>query len=258
MTYRGTAEGNKQEEIFVQEINRGKHRKFISLFNTKKNVYGIRVTKHVLSKETQKKVKPKSDAFLAVGNISGDYLKKNNSIILENDLKKLDLTILPKTGISIKLKDSKKYQIHKFTQKSFIKILKQPELGVGASFYCKKIEELNKNNKIVEIWGSDKDNIIKYFENHLNLSLKNLFNFNSESLSLFEKIKTFSNKEIKRIIKSDRFISNYVFNGIGNFEDPYCAYYIYEGNEIKKSVPYDFIVTTGSNRIKKREIVLKP
>ena len=112
--------------------------------------------------------------------------------------------------------------------------------------------------QLLKIWDCSQKEIINFFQNKINFNINNLFHENENSLISFSKIKTFSNNEIKNIIQKNENISNYIFNGKGIFEDPYCAYWIYESGVIKNNVPYNFSVTTGSARLKNPTIVIKP
>jgi hypothetical protein len=56
-----------------------------------------------------------------------------------------------------------------------------------------------------------------------------------------------------------REISDLVFKGIGNFEEPFTAHWIIENDEVKENYYVPFSVTTGSGRSKGIfTVVLKP
>jgi hypothetical protein len=74
-----------------------------------------------------------------------------------------------------------------------------------------------------------------------------------------KKIKVYSNNEIEKLIIQDMVISDLIFKGIGNFEEPFTANWILENDELKKNYAIPFTVTTGSGRSKNIfTIVLKP
>jgi len=74
-----------------------------------------------------------------------------------------------------------------------------------------------------------------------------------------KQIKSFSNKEIAKIINTNKSISNFIFFGIGNFEEPFTAYWLFEYGEFKANYVIPFTVTTGSGRSKGvYTLVLKP
>jgi hypothetical protein len=255
---RGTKEGDLEEINIVRKINKDELKNFVQHFSSVKKIYGILVRTKVYSNISKVKAKPKSDVFLTEGLIKEDLLEKKDYIIYDDEITSLKLKIIPKSGLSVKLEDSKNYQIAKITKDSFIKVFTFKELGLGASFYCKNIEELKKNQQLLKIWDCSQKEIINFFQNKINFNINNLFHENENSLISFSKIKTFSNNEIKNIIQKNENISNYIFNGKGIFEDPYCAYWIYESGAIKNNVPYNFSVTTGSARLKNPTIVIKP
>lgn len=255
---RGTKEGDLEEKNIVRKINKGELKSFIQHFSSNKKVYGILVRSKVYSKISEVKAKPKSDVFLVEGLIAENFLKDRDYIIYDDEINVLKLKIIPKSGLSVKLEDSKSYQIAKITKDSFVKVFLYKELGAGASFYCKNIEELKQNEKLLKIWDCSKKEIITFFKKKFNFTADHLFDENEKSLISFSKIKNFSNMEIKNIIQKNVNIENYIFNGIGIFDDPYCAYWIYESGEIKKNISCNFSVTTGSSRLKNPTIVIKP
>ena len=73
------------------------------------------------------------------------------------------------------------------------------------------------------------------------------------------RIKSYSNKEIEKIIIQDKVVSDLIFKGIGNFEEPYTAHWIIENDELKENYYIPFTITTGSGRSKNIfTVVLKP
>ena len=74
-----------------------------------------------------------------------------------------------------------------------------------------------------------------------------------------KKIKRYANKEIAKIIRNDKNISNFVFYGIDNFQEPFTAPWLFVHGEFRKNYVMPFSVTTGSGRSKgKCTIVIKP
>ena len=81
----------------------------------------------------------------------------------------------------------------------------------------------------------------------------------SQRLSIAKKIKTKSNKKIESKINNDQRISDFVFQGIGNLEEPFTAHWLYELGKLKVSGKMPFVVTTGSGRSRGDfTIVIKP
>ena len=76
---------------------------------------------------------------------------------------------------------------------------------------------------------------------------------------LCDKIKKYSNSKIEEIINNNKEISDFMFNGIGNFEEPFTVHYLYENGELKDDCFIPFKPTTGSGRSKGTfTIVIKP
>ena len=69
----------------------------------------------------------------------------------------------------------------------------------------------------------------------------------------------YSNLKIGEIINNNKEISDFMFNGIGNFEEPFTVHYLYENGELKDNCFIPFKPTTGSGRSKGTfTIVIKP
>ena len=245
--------GNKQEIIYTKQLNI-KDKFWKNLNFDKDTTYAIHIISKKYGKINEAKIHPKADIILAKGNVPIDYLEKNDFYLNEDDINKLNLTPINKSGISVKLPNSR-YTITKISPKTFIKIFGSNLLGAGASIYCAKEEVFDKNITVLNGWNVDEDNFYKYFN-------QNLENFNINSLDKKEKlnqIKTFSNRKIGELTLNSKEISDLIFKGIGNFEEPYNAHYIIENDEIKENYYIPFKITTGSGRSKGVfTIVFKP
>ena len=251
---KGTFEGNIEEINFVKNFNLRNFDQFvIKNFNLDPiKVFSVQVSKNKFSKTSNKLVKPKSDAYLIkVNNNINNLLNANDYFLNENDLNSLEYRFIPSSGISIKRHDSKKYQIHKFTVQSFLKVFGNPFIGAGAMIYSTKLDDMKKNLEILKIWNIKEYEILNYFSGHLNKNIK----FDLDGLNL---IKKSSNDKIKKIILENKNILKLIFTGEGSFDDPFYAKYIYLNGELKKNDPTDFKITTGSNRLKSPTIVVKP
>lgn len=254
MTNRGTAEGTIEEISFVKMLNKKEN---LSLWATldlnPENHYAIHVISEKFGKINQRKVKPKADAYIARGNISEHILKKTEYYLTEDDVKTFNLIPIDKTGISIKLKDSKKYQITKLHPNTFKKIFGSYELGAGASIYCKKEKDLAKNNAVIAGWYSNTKDFIDFFK-HAGIDINEYID-----LETANEIKKYSNLKIEETINNNKEISDFIFNGIGNFEEPFTVHYLYENGELKDDCFIPFKPTTGSGRSKGTyTIVIKP
>lgn len=255
MINRGTAEGTEEEINFVKLLNKKEDLDLWKTLNLDSNThYAIHVLYHKFGKINQKKVKPKADVYIAKGSIPDEVLKEKEFYLNEDDIEPLDLIPVSGTGISVKLQNSKRYQITKLHPNTFNKIFGSYELGAGASIYCRKEKDLVKNDAVIEGWYSNTKNFIDFFK-------KAGIEIIDETIDLetANKIKKYSNSRIEEIINNNKDISDFMFNGIGNFEEPFTVHYLYENGELKDDCFIPFKPTTGSGRSKGTfTIVIKP
>jgi len=248
---KGTPEGTEEEIKFVKELNKDKESKYWSVIKKpfrKKNLFAIHVIHKKYGKINKKKVMPKADIFLAYGEVGGTILEEKDYYLNEDDLKELKLTPINHTGISVKRPDSNRYQIMKMNPSTFKKIFGSYELGAGASIYCKREKELEKNDSVIRGWKIDWGRFNAYFRVNGNLNAREL-----------QKIKSLSTRKIHEMISKSKTISDFIFRGIGNFEEPYTATWFYEKGELKRAENIPFVVTTGSGRSNGDfTIVIKP
>ena len=258
MRNKGTKEGTAQEIEFVKTLNK---KEDLSYWNTlslnSNNHYAIRVITKKYGKLNESKILPKADAFIAKGSVDSDYLASKEYFLDEDDVKKFNLEPIDASGISIKRADSKQYQIMKMSPSTFKKLFGSNILASGASIYCTKEVEFSKNSELLEAWGVSEDAFLNYFNQQLDIELKSVTDGISKvHLKL---IKKFSNEEIAKIINSNKSISDFIFFGIGNFEEPFTASWLFEHGEFKANYMIPFTVTTGSGRSKGvYTLVLKP
>lgn len=245
--------GNEQEVVYTKQLNR-KDKFWNKIRYDKNTTYAIHIIYKKYGKVNEGKIQPKADIILVNGNVPNDYLSKNKYYLNENDIEKFDLTPINESGISVKLPNSK-YTITKISPNTFIKIYGSNLLGAGASIYCKKEKDFDKNIDVLTGWNISEKGFYNYFNKNIkNLSLKNL----SDKDKLTQ-IKTFSNQKIGELTLNSKKISDLIFKGIGNFEEPYTAHYIIENDEIKENYYIPYIITTGSGRSKGIfTIVFKP
>ena len=260
---KGTFEGTEAEVNFVKYMNKNKDNNLWDIikkdFNISdlSNYYYIRVTNHVISKLNNKKVLPKSDAYIIRANISEDFLELNDYLLDENNYTVNVDQVLIGSGTSIKRPDSSKFQIIKMVPDSFNKIFKNYYLGAAASLYC-NMDELDKNDSVIKGWKTSwkelKENL------PISLNIKNYNTLTSEDKVLIcNNIKKYANNEIKNIVLKDSKLSDIVFKGKYIYDEPYSAEYLFINNSLEQNKPFDFSVTTGSGRSKGiYTIVLKP
>jgi len=258
MRNKGTKEGTAQEIEFVKLLNR---KEDLSYWDTlslnSNNHYAIRVISKKYGKLNESKVLPKADVFIAKGSVDSDYLASKDYFLDEKDVNKFDLEPISGSGISIKRADSKQYQIMKMSPSTFKKLFGSNILASGASIYCNQELEFSKNSQLLEAWGVSQREFIDYFNQALGINLISVTD--STSKENLKQIKSFSNKEIAKIINTNKSISDFIFFGIGNFEEPFTAYWLFEYGEFKANYVIPFTVTTGSGRSKGvYTLVLKP
>ncbi len=131
----------------------------------------------------------------------------------------------------------------------FYKLFGSYELGAGASIFCKFPEDLLKNQNILVGWKTDWSKIEKYFDGIKDIEkLKDNNTSPEKRLKIADELKKYSNKIIKDKICKNKELSDFIFMGIGNFEEPYTAHWVFEHGVLKKAGLEPFIVTTGSGR----------
>lgn len=254
---RGTSEGTAEEIDFVKQFNRNKlnFKNYLSNFEYSiDKLWLTRVTTQQFSELSQQKVYTRADCYLVYIDIDiTNLLQENDYYISEDDLHNTNHTKIQNSGISIKMHDSKSFQILKLTPNSFNSLLGCYELGAGASLFCLKDIELPKNIDLLNGWKTTTQNMVRYFAD---IGLSEDFHLQKD---VCKKIKNFSCSEIERLILSNQDIKQKVFNGIGLYEEPYTAWYFSKIDTIESLEYIPFSVTTGSGRSKgDYTIVLKP
>ena len=140
---------------------------------------------------------------------------------------------------------------------TFKKLFNSNILASGASIYCNKENEFIKNIDVLKGWGIPETDFISYFNQLLNINIESITI--PENKNFLKKIKKISNNKITEIINSNRTISKFIFQGIGNFQEPFTAFWLFEHGIFKANYKIPFKITTGSGRSKGiYTIVLKP
>jgi len=243
-------EGNNTEIEITKQLNK-KYIFWEELPFDIENTYAIHVNSKKYGKINDEKIHPKADIYFAKGKVDEHYLIKKNYYLNEHDIHKFVLKPIMYSGLSVKMNKSN-FTIIKISPKTFDKIFNSNVLGAGASIYSTK--NFSKNIDIINGWGVELNYFKEYFCKYLNI-----IDFELHDKNTLTDIKTLSNKLIKELILKDSYISDLIFKGIGNFEEPFTAHWLLENNEIKKNYHIPFNVTTGSGRSKNiYTIVLKP
>lgn len=259
----GTYEGDLDEKSSVIYFNRNPDdntfkKYFDSIKSSPNNTLLVRVTTNQFSKLSNQKVKTRADAYAIqiLDKQIFSILEENEFYLDENILENYTdfYTFIPESGISIKISDSEDFTLIKFTPNSFNKVFNSYVLGAAASLFCKKREELFKNQSLLSGWNSNIDEMQQTFSS-LSFSENSL----TTSLELCKKIKSTAMSLIREKIESSEEIKQLIFNGIGIYEEPYTAFFLMQGNEIQKLIYIEYDITTGSGRSKGLySIVLKP
>ncbi|MDX9744737.1 MAG: hypothetical protein RBT59_13020 [Arcobacteraceae bacterium] len=256
---RGTYEGDIDEIKFVKRFNRNKENfhNYLKNFKNSTNHWMVRVTTKQLSKLSNQKVFTRADTYLAIFKTDiTDILKENNYYLTEDILteENIEYEKIPFSGISVKMTDSSNYQILKIGPNSFSTLFSNYELGAGASLYCLRDNELQKNLALINGWNTTPEKMAMFFKDYTNEDVN--FHLNQE---VCKQIKNYSCKKIEDIINDSQELQQKIFNGKDLYDEPYTAWYFYHGDDIVvlKSIP--FSVTTGSGRSHgDYTIVLKP
>ncbi len=255
MINKGTIEGVQEEIWFTALLNRKTEAHYWNKLNlSSKNHYAVRVITKKYGTINEAKIMCKADIFIASGYVPLNDLLSKEYYLDERDLSDYNLKPIEKTGISVKRRDSNKFQIHKMVPNTFKKLFGSTILGAGSSIYCMREEELIKNSAVLEGWQTNWGEFSKFFSSLIEESVSH-----ESDIETFKKIKTISNKLIKEKIQNDKSLSDFIFKGKGNFEEPFTAEYLLEHNDFKKNYAIPFNITTGSGRSNgKYTIVLKP
>lgn len=267
---RGTYSGDLAEIEFVKRFNSEKNNQdfdfYIKNLDIKEidDIYMVRVTTKQYSKLSNQTVMTRADTYLinSKDQLINELLFENDYYLDEEMLNKKNIkySFLDFSGVSVKMSDSNRFQILKLTPESFKTLFGEYELGAGASIYCLREEEIEKNESVFSGWKTTKENVINKYRseipdlNKLNENISLI-----EQMKIYKELKEFSNKRIVEIIESDKYLKEIIFNGYHIYDEPYSASYFYKGGRIQKLNYIPFSVTTGSGRSNGIfTIVLKP
>lgn len=257
--YKGTYDGDKDEIRFVAEFNsdRARYNNYLARFSAYQNLWMVRVTTKQYSQLSGRKVFTRSDCYLAsIPSDITELLEINDYLLSEDilDKKRIPYQKIPYSGVSVKMTTSTSFQILKIGPNSFNNLFGSYELGAGASLFCMRDIELDKNLDLISGWNSTIERMTAYFQRFTNGN--NRFYLNQD---ICKNIKNYACAEIKRMIEDSKDLQEKIFNGVTLYEEPYTAFYFYHGNEIEELTTIPFNVTTGSGRSHgDYTIVLKP
>lgn len=257
----GTSDGTWEEYELVSRLNRDKKvgNKLWSVLCDRldimnlDDVYAVRVSDTVYSKLSERKVLPKADVYLVRGKIAHQVLLANNYWLDEEALKGLSIKFIEHSGISCKRPTSKSFTYAKLTVQSFVKIFESKEIGAGISLFVKEDEVFN-NKEVLKAWNVSETEIIDYFKSELKSCSETIENVECSKI-----IKKTAVARAEAMIRSQKNVSDALFYGIGVFEEPYTANFIYANGVINPTYVPKFSISTGSGRHKGNyTIIIKP
>lgn len=254
--------GVSDEQNLVIELNKKEN---MSLWEILELNPELHVAIHVNSKKNSnfhnKKILPKADVFIAKGNIKQEYLEEKEYLLTEDDFKKFKLNPVNYSGISVKKKNSKSYTITKISPIPFNTIFGSYELGCGISVFVDKNTDIELNEpKIFKGWNTDIDSMIKFYSKDIPeiIKLKEDIDIKKQKV-IYKKIKSVAKDILKNNIDNSTQLQNFVFQGIGAFEEPYTAHYFYQDGVLSRDCYIPYYVDTGSGRHKGDfTVVIKP
>ena len=219
MINRNTYDGDLEEIEAIKHINANKilynDNYFLQLNLNIENSFVVRVTSNHFSKLSKKIVKTRADAY-AITNCSKHLISfiNNNKYVDENILStyKDEYDTVPKSGLSIKLSDSKKYQILKLTPNSFQTLFSNFELGVVLDRYGRFFIKPNYFNSGMLLMNLKKIKQTHLLEKVRDVCLKKKMSFPDQTaLNKFCKLKLYIPRKFNEQgnIKKDTVIQHF-------------------------------------------------
>lgn len=263
----GTYEGNIEEFSFSKLLNKNKSHTFWKYLSENLNLdpnnhyYIVKVVGHKFSRNANKKVMCKSDTYIIKTwePIDKKLLLKNDHQLTEDDLKFISkYEILDKSGISVKLKNSKNYTITKMSVANFKDAFKKYMNAIDYKiatliFYCDK-KQVSKNHTIANNLNVDIENYIKFCKEHYKIELASLLDYNA-----LGKLTTLVKDEIKEVIDNNINLKESIFQGKGWFDPPYYASFLFSHGQLSRELIVPYHIDNGSGRSKgKYYITIKP
>lgn len=231
------------EYKFTADFNQSERAK-----NTK--IFLANVSYNQISKLAGAKVRPKSDCYaVRIQEDINILLQQNNYLLTEEILleNQIQYEVIPKSGISIKLPESKSYTLQKLSFTTFQNIFAKisPSYFIAALLFVKP-SETEKNNLILATFGKTIDELCA------DLEIEKPVSEPVSELETLKILKSTALAKIKQLANEDKNIYNTLCFGSNMFEDPYSATYIFENNKIYARGDYraTINVTTGSGRSK--------
>lgn len=253
---KGTAQGTIEEISLVKELNKDKQSILWEIleFTDNSNLYAVRCSTQKLSKISESIVSPKTDVFIIKTN---DMVELDDYFLDENMIEnqKISFEYILNSGISVKEKSSTSFTYQKMTRETFFKVFGNYELGCAIEYYTLE-KDKDKNDILEKAWNTNKVKILEVIKD-----LKSQYNYDKElKLSNDKEIKRTAIALTKHIIDNKKEISDFIFRGVGAFENPFFVDFLYKEEELLKNCyPSKYSITTGSGRSKgDYTVVIKP
>ncbi len=233
------------ESSFVAMLNRDKTHPFWRNFATSnENLYFVNVSYHQTSRIAGAKVAPKSDCYVVqVEPDITQFLAEDQYVLTEEILRQQNLNYqtLAHSGISLKMPGATHYTLQKLSYSAFRSLFAElsPAYFVAALLFV-NVAELEKN-----------DLIFATFQTNLDALCRELSVDQAETeVETCRRLKAQANAVITEQVNSQAELYQAICFGIGVFEDPYCASYVFAEDVLHTSQTYHprISVTTGSGR----------
>lgn len=256
----GTFAGDGEEFNFTKMLNSQKGNSIWKALLPEESdyskLYAVKVSTNQMSGLSGAIVKTKSDAYVVKADLSREFLLKHEYALDEHDLLEIAYSVVPGTGVSIKLKDSKNFTFQKFTKESFAKafghFFEDVNLVMASTLIYSKDSEVNKNKKILEDFGFDLSAFVKTMTFNINY-------VGNIDKNFWDGARKWGQEQIISAIHNNKDLADNIFLGTGWFEEPYCATFIYSEGILTKEYDDAITVTNGSGRSSGNyTVVIKP
>ncbi len=246
----GTFLGDKEEYTFSRMMNKNKShpywKQILPQISDFSDYFIAVVDRQVMSSLSGKKVYTKTDVYAIYKPLTREFLLDKQYLITESDIKNCHTLSVKETGISVKMKDSKRYTLQKLTKDSFIKAVSPYTqyatlILIGLLLYSKE-SEMHKNSTILSDFSIDGND----FLNQINSVFGESFSaFDSNSADAIRKL---CQDKLTQIIDTNIDLKTAIFTGKGWFESPYNISFIFKHNNLSGELFTNYSITTGSGR----------
>ncbi|HFI0634664.1 TPA: hypothetical protein ACGO2G_001137 [Streptococcus suis] len=248
----GTFLGDLEEYGLTHVLNKNKNNKmWKTLFPNEvdfSDYYAVKVSTNQFSALSNKKVKTKSDAYIIKAKLDRQIMLEKQFVLDESDLKNFEYEIVPGTGISIKMKNSKHFTYQKFTSNSFklaFSDIDEIEFWLVSLLVYSTDKERYKNEHIITDFGYERDQYFAKVREKMKIEI-----IDPNSKFFWDSVRHTAQTKIKEKIQSNSILKENIFMGKYWFKEPYHAMYIFENGSLKENTISDFSITTGSGRSK--------